>query len=431
MRARARTRHASRGTSASAALDPAVPPAIALLNLPTRQAAPRAALETALDALYDGAETLTQVATAAPLASSTAAPPAQRGRARRAPVPPPPLSQLRGVAEAVAPSQSSIPHTLESTLPSLHSVPIGSIMQQFPQLEQKLVVHPTSAASAAAAAAGTNTTSATDSGRSPDADFAPTELLRRFARLPPPEMDMFNLSDRTRTHEDTERAQRRRATALSSAAHGHSLPLLGVAYERRLLGEAGTFPDPSTPGRRIRFPPCSNGHNCIGMRNGDMQTRLRIGNGLLGFPDDHPGVVLSALILPDEYRSVAQGQPLPRPRLCILCYRIVFADFVYGARWCNDGQMRGVVPPDRRVQQLYANKVDSEDGYNTAYALQPLANAYDYLIAPIAEFRFTLLRMERVAQLGDRWMVNQTVMPCQFRVHVDANAPTGVPVHHF
>ncbi len=344
---------------------------------------------------------------------------ASKEKTRVPPVPPP---SILGVREG-----SDRGTTCASTAPPVslvHDVPIGELVQRFPDLESTLSSH-------GAYVRGGRIPEAHGAGH-PVEDAAAAELTRRLMRLAAPNADMFNLSDVARTYLDTDRARVMRA--MSNMPHAHSvssLPLLGVEYESRLLGEAGVFPNPAAPHTHIRFPPCSNGVDCIGRRNGRMQQRMRIADGLLGFPPGHPGVTLSALVFPDEYSDIAGGRPLTHARMCILCYRVTFIDFVYAARWYNDGQMRGVVPDERRVQQLYANKVDCEDGYDVDFVLQPVPNAYDHVIAPMADFRYTALRMEQIPSMGNRWMVNQTIMVFRSGSHASESVRPGTALHPF
>ena len=97
------------------------------------------------------------------------------------------------------------------------------------------------------------------------------------------------------------------------------LPVLSASFESLLLAEAGRFPVTDANGhtRYLDYPPCARGSACVG-----------IVYRLHEFPANHPGVILTSLMFPEEYEAFLESNVAPSgKRFCILCYRSCLQDW--------------------------------------------------------------------------------------------------------
>jgi len=224
-----------------------------------------------------------------------------------------------------------------------------------------------------------------------------------------------------------------------------SIPIRGAAHESRLLRQSGTFvypdrvvvePDGTTrplPGRTIVYPPCMMGRECIGHR-GEFTRRYQ------DWPDDAPGaslfvreltepIVLMRSVSPEEWeRLLAQPQEMPAGQApCVLCHRFALGEYVHFVRLMNSMSLRIESENPDEVAQLWANKVQCEDGYFEKYILKP-AEQREIMVQPIAEMSLWPLRAYRDKVVG-QWRVDQSAMIWKPPQPLEAHA--GETLAHF
>lgn len=331
--------------------------------------------------------------------------------------PPRPPSPLPG-AEAVTPAVAMAAAAAAEPAPFDVDVRgIGELYQRYPYLREELPPPPLAAARGGRhAAAGGGGASA----ERPDTDPFAVEAFREYLqRLPLPRFAVLPRSREDPTEPPADQGALTTALRAAYADQRLETPALTATYEALLLGESGEFPLRFRTGgvRRVTFPPCANGAHCIGRRGGEMQRRLCLYEGLQGFPPDHPGVVLTALVFPAEFATLLQtGRAPTQQRPCVLCYRITLADAIYTLRWNRaggkgDGDETAAAEAEApRVLQLYHNPSNCEDGYLRSCMLQQHETVFDGLVDAVAEFRYTMLRAFRHADQGQRWCIDQSQM---------------------
>jgi len=191
------------------------------------------------------------------------------------------------------------------------------------------------------------------------------------------------------------------------------LPLLRASHESLLLAEAGTFP---RDGRRVTYPPCRWGQQCVGVTE-----QIR------GLPPG--GVVLTALLFPEEYETLLSSGRVPNtPRPCVLCYRYHAMDYVLTLE-PNFTRVGGVHPG---VVQCYRNLVDEPEGYFLECVLMPSTVHFEGFVDPIATFRRSFLCGARDPTQGQRWVVDQSSMcvPAAAKP-TTLPGPPGTRLEHF
>lgn len=175
------------------------------------------------------------------------------------------------------------------------------------------------------------------------------------------------------------------------------LPLMAASLESEQLYEAGSWT--VSNGQQMDFPPCANGERCI--------------CNLVDFaaPDATSGpprkrrFIMMAFMFEKEYKAfLSEDRQLSRPRPCIACCRnsivqvmgqlrsirvSAAASVAYATSAGANATPQGPGIDDRlkqRVQQLYYNKKDGDDGYFAEYMFIPQQIGDEPLLAPIVMF---------------------------------------------
>lgn len=216
-----------------------------------------------------------------------------------------------------------------------------------------------------------------------------TDIMRqRLADLPRPRLVMEQ--DMRTDSADIQHLLRQRRVML---------PVLTASFESMLLAEAGshTIPMETGPARELTFPECARGAQCIGNTH-----RLH------GFPEKKPGVVLTALMFPEEYQMFLETGTAPLERRpCILCCRAHLTHFILSLR-PNFQRLNGV--DTGFTCQLYRNLQDDPDGYFSQFMLRPVATRYEGFMDCIVGYHHSQLRAFRDPEQGGRWVIDQSGM---------------------
>lgn len=195
------------------------------------------------------------------------------------------------------------------------------------------------------------------------------------------------------------------------------LPLLTADFESVLLAEAGTFPVRMQSGRvdSFDFPACCRGDKCVGMTY-----------SLHGFTAECPGVVLTALMMPTEYKLFMETHTAPQQkRCCILCARAHLVSFILTLR-ANQERLPLV---DRSFScQLYRSTYDVPGGYNLSCMLIPAADCYEGLFDPVVGFFHSKLRAVRDPRQNLRWVIDQSAMVYKHRPPLVPNVAEPIKV---
>jgi hypothetical protein len=177
------------------------------------------------------------------------------------------------------------------------------------------------------------------------------------------------------------------------------LPVFTAEFESQLLAEAGTHSVSMKSGHTVEFsfPPCCRGADCVGMTS-----------RLPGFCEAVPGVVLMAMMTPEEFQVFMETSVPPRvSRSCILCHRAHVSSFILSLR-PNYNRVNGV--SSGFTCQLYRNLCDEPGGYYKVYTLHPNPTRYEGIFDAIVSFTRRQLFAFRDASQGGRWVIDQSSM---------------------
>lgn len=198
-----------------------------------------------------------------------------------------------------------------------------------------------------------------------------------------------------------------------------SLLSFTVEHENLLLWQAGEFRLSANNPRKIYFPPCKRGENCVGRTPADLEGKKR-GFALKGKPGQRVEFTLMAFLYPNEYKNVIAGDKMPvavKTRACILCTRFLVQNAVLGlgSVHSRSGQQvdRKMATPFSAemldpsfIVQPYDNPLDNTNGYYSEDCLRPNDAEGSHLLGPIAMFQRDKLLAEFDSTV-QRFRVNQ------------------------